>query len=292
MFLPSARVYLSFALVIYLPSFLDGSEKTGGRPSRFVQQWAVWGWYKNRVNLELINTTPLDKDASYIFGLHPHGVLPFGSMINLATAVNGCGLDGEKDPSSPFFGIQIRLLAASFTFYLPLYRDLLLGGGICDAARYCARHILDSGFSLVLVPGGATEALYAGIGQNTLVLKRRTGFVRLALQTGSHLVPCYTFGENDVFATMKTSNPVVKTLMATFQSVFGISLPLLTSIVPRSCKCTTVIGAAIRVPKIDNPDESAVEKYLNIYIEAVTELFNDNKESILGKDSVATLTIL
>jgi hypothetical protein len=90
---------------------------------------------------------------------------------------------------------------------------------------------------------------------------------------------------------MKTSNPVVKTIMSTFQSVFGISLPLLTSIIPRRCKCTTVIGQSINVPRIVCPDDKTVEKYLDIYIVALTKLFDDHKKDILG-DTTAKLTIL
>ena len=36
-------------------------------------------------------------------------------------------------------------------------------------------------------------------GTFNLVLGRRKGFVRLALQTGSSLVPIVSFGENDMF---------------------------------------------------------------------------------------------
>ncbi len=46
-------------------------------------------------------------------------------------------------------------------------------------------------------PGGATEALYASPGRNTVVLKKRLGFVKLAIQKGAYLVPVYAFGENN-----------------------------------------------------------------------------------------------
>ena len=47
------------------------------------------------------------------------------------------------------------------------------------------------------LPGGATEALYAYPGKNTVVLKKRLGFVKLAIQKGASLLPAYSFGENN-----------------------------------------------------------------------------------------------
>lgn len=63
------------------------------------------------------------------------------------------------------------------------------GPHVKSVARYSARKLLDDNTSLLLVPGGATEALYAKPGANTLVLRRRLGFVRLALQTGDTFPP-------------------------------------------------------------------------------------------------------
>lgn len=54
-------------------------------------------------------------------------------------------------------------------------------------------------FSFEDVSGGAEEALDAHPGYHTLTLKSRRGFIREALKTGAHLVPVYSFGENEVF---------------------------------------------------------------------------------------------
>jgi len=59
------------------------------------------------------------------------------------------------------------------------------------------------GQSIMLAIGGATESLYAGPGTMDLVLRRRKGFVRVALQTGASLVPVINFGENDVYSTIR-----------------------------------------------------------------------------------------
>jgi hypothetical protein len=41
-------------------------------------------------------------------------------------------------------------------------------------------------------------------GDNVIYIKKRKGFVHLALQSGAHLVPVYSFGENDSYGQVKT----------------------------------------------------------------------------------------
>jgi hypothetical protein len=55
------------------------------------------------------------------------------------------------------------------------------------------------GQGVVLVPGGAPESLESHPGSYIVQLKSRKGFVKVALQNGSHLVPIYCFGENDIY---------------------------------------------------------------------------------------------
>ena len=190
-------------------------------------------------------------------------------MINFLSNASG---RHEKFP-----GINFRTLAASFVFYIQVYRDLALAGGVVDASRYSARRLLDEGMSLMLVPGGATEALYAKPRANTLVLNKRKGFVRLAIQSGASLVPAYSFGENDMFDQFAVDNSIVQWVKARFQGVFGISLPLLKSIIPRQCSITTVVGAPIEVEKNPNPSDDEVLEVLEEYKAALQDLFDEYK---------------
>jgi hypothetical protein len=61
--------------------------------------------------LQLIKTVELNPKQSYIFGLHPHGILPFGGMVNMITETNNI--------SKLLPGVQFRSLAASICFYVP-----------------------------------------------------------------------------------------------------------------------------------------------------------------------------
>jgi len=52
------------------------------------------------------------------------------------------------------------------------------------------------GSAITIVVGGAEESLHARPGVMELVLKKRHGFIRLAIESGSLLVPVLSFGEN------------------------------------------------------------------------------------------------
>lgn len=257
--------------LIYIYTFVDLSEQSCGKKNPFVRKWRMWEYLKNYFSATLVKTCDLDPKKRYIFGIHPHGILPFGSQVILGHQCPG----GFQDL---FPGIDFRVLAASFCFFIPGYRDLLLWSGFVDAARYSAHRVLNSGLSIALVPGGATEALYADPHKDVVYLSPRKGFIRLALQHGASLVPCFTFNENNTYQQLQTSNRFITWAKFKFQRVFGISLPLITNIIPKRTKVTCVVGEPIDVPKFDDPPKEEVEKYLEIYKEKLVELYNKNKE--------------
>ena len=74
--------------------------------------------------------------------------------------------------------------------------------GYIDCSKESIQYALTQqgkGRAVVLVVGGADEALEAHPGKSVLTLARRQGFVREALKAGAHLIPVYSFGENDIY---------------------------------------------------------------------------------------------
>ena len=57
-----------------------------------------------------------------------------------------------------------------------------------------------------MILGGAAEALDSRPGCQMLTLKGRKGFIRIALETGSQLVPVYSFGETELYEQVLSIN--------------------------------------------------------------------------------------
>jgi 2-acylglycerol O-acyltransferase 2 len=58
--------------------------------------------------------------------------------------------------------------------------------------------------------------------------------------------------------------------------MFGISLPLVTNILPRRTNITVVVGKPLDFPKIEEPSKEDCDKYLSQYIKAVEDLYKEN----------------
>lgn len=140
--------------------------------------------------------------------------------------------------------------------------------------------------------GGAAESLVSAPGTYDLVLGRRKGFVRLALETGAALVPVINFGENDAFHThIPAKGSLLERWQHTSKALFGFTLPLawgtglLTSwgMVPRRVPLVTVVGAPLAVPELegcrhDPKFEEAVDKVHAQYVAALMELWDTYKD--------------
>jgi len=133
------------------------------------------------------------KKRAYLFLYHPHGVISMGANAGLMT--NACHFD------SVFPGIQRHGVTLNVTFWSPLFREWLLALGYIGASKATLTKKLTQGVSVVMVPGGAVEALHAHGSIFRLHICDRKGFVKLCMETGAAAVPCLGFGENHAFET-------------------------------------------------------------------------------------------
>jgi 2-acylglycerol O-acyltransferase 2 len=160
----------------------------GGLWLYFMNHWIIESsikWFP----LNLVRKEKLDWRKQYIFALHPHGMMPWVILP----------IGRGKQWNELFSGIFVRALAASVLFKIPICREGLLWMGVVDASRYNASEALKSGSSISVIVGGSAELLESQPNTDVLILKRRKGFVRLALENGADLVPVYGYGINDLY---------------------------------------------------------------------------------------------
>jgi hypothetical protein len=233
---------------------------------------------------KLHKTTNLDPDKSYIFGQHPHGILAYGTWLGLST--NALGFDRL------FPGIDARVTTLNINFRAPLLREYLLLLGVCSVSKQAIINILNRGKSVVIAIGGGSESLLSAPTKYDLILNRRKGFVRCAVQTGASLVPCITFGEPETYNTiseLRHNHPIrrfqrylERTLGFTIPLAFGRGLFLPWGLLPYPVPLNIVVGAPIEVEKYEASTRGAVfdalvDKYHRQYVTALLELFDGHR---------------
>ena len=221
----------------------------------------------------LHKTADLDPKQPYILSYHPHGVIGMG--VNCTLNTNTAGFR-ELFPGLRRWGVTLREV-----FYFFLVREYILLAGFISADREALESKLRQGDSIVLITGGAAEALYAQSGRFTLYLKRRQGFIKLALETGAAVVPCLGFGENDSFSTLDVAkqDAGLMDLLLRIRKVLRFSTPLVTWPIPRRNPINVVVGAPVHFSK-----GASVEECHKQYVEALTKLYNEHKSKYGHKD--------
>ncbi|RLN67435.1 hypothetical protein BBJ28_00025069 [Nothophytophthora sp. Chile5] len=119
------------------------------------------------------------------------------------------------------------------------------------------------------------QALDARPGTNNIILKKRTGIFRLALHTGTPLVPVFVFGESDLY------------YQELFLSKFKVAPPLVwgtgmlgcpVGVCPRAVPLHVVTGTPISVPLIEDPSEGDVAKYQELYQSELVKLYAEHEQ--------------
>jgi len=287
-FLPWIIAYLLFVL-------FDIAPENGGRRFEFARRASFWKWYSEYFPIKLIKQADLDPSKNYVFGYHPHGVISVGAWTNFVTEAN--------DFSKLFPGITCRLLTLTSNFNMPLYRDYLMAQGCASVSRQSCENILKKGpgHSVIIVVGGAGESLNARPGVYDLVLRKRLGFIKLAVRNGACLCPVFSFGENDIWD--QADNPKggkIWKFQKTMQKLSGWTMPLFHGrglfnydygALPHRRPITTIVGRPIEVEQNENPTDEQLRVVQEKYIKELYNIWDEYKD-IYAKNRVRELTLV
>ncbi|EIW75198.1 diacylglycerol-acyltransferase [Coniophora puteana RWD-64-598 SS2] len=326
----SCMIPIMFGLFLYLCSvpalwpfiatywiwvhYIDTSPAYGTRLSPWFRSLKIWQYFADYYPASYVPSDlyecDLPADRPYVFGYHPHGE---GAMATFAT--EGTGF------SRAFPGIRPHVLTLTSNFKIPLYREIIMALGVSSVSKRSCSNILSgkgwrgapkfgpdgdrlpasAGEAITIVVGGAAESLSARPGTADLTLRKRLGFIKIAIQHGADLVPVFSFGENDIYQQMPNERgTTVYTVQKKFQSVFGFTFPLFhgrgllnynLGLLPYRRRIVSVIGRPIHVERTEKPTTEEVMRIQSLYIEELMRIWNTYKDEF-AKTRTRELSII
>ena len=259
-----------------------------------------WNYVRDYFSASLIKTVDLDPNRNYLIGVHPHGIAPFGSVLNFATE-STCF--SEKFPN-----IKPHLLVMSQSPRLPIWREFILWAGIVSCSENSIKYILNNeggnvkevGQAAFLIIGGISEQYLSAPNQYRLYLNNRRGFARVALETGTCLVPAFSFGENDTYKTLSLENCCIKSMEWIFKILCCNTIRYRTpvfrgrcfSFVPFRKKLTMVIGKPIEVTKVEKPTSEQIDELHDLYVKQLICLYEEHKNTCIEDETKTSFLIV
>ena len=241
----------------------------GGRRISWFAALSIWDDISNAFPISCVLSDPaaLKQDKPYLFCVHPHGILSWGALGTFVRQQSGI--------RAFLPNIDLRVCGITLVFFIPFFRELCLYIGMVSASKQSLAHLAKKRMSAMLVIGGAEETLLANPGRADLILLKRKGFVRAALENGSFLVPCYSFGENDLYYQVS----FMTSFQRLIQKLITFAVPVCWGsfgIIPLFRPVTTVIGQPIPHPARKGSLNDQVDTYHASYVKALERLYKDN----------------
>jgi 1-acyl-sn-glycerol-3-phosphate acyltransferase len=245
------------------------------------QNLKIWETIAEYFNVEIIfEDKSLIRKKSNIYAMFPHGIL---SIAHLFLSTNACNFS-QNIPLPE----RKRSAILDTLFAIPILGKACLQLGGINASRDTLSIALDDNYSFTLYPGGVHEMMLSRRGEHILYLKKRSGFIKLALEHDADIIPIYVFGETSLFNVLHL--PFIENIQSYIETTFMIGLPLFWSdgfipFIPNRVPINIVVGKPIYVAKlidehfagIDTPMETKVD-YIHAYFQTeITRLFDENK---------------
>lgn len=220
-------------------------------------------------------------DQTYVVGLEPHSALPSALPV----------MFNRFCQALPKPLRHIKILATSVVFHLPATRLPWYWLGIRSIDKNTFHSLLAAGNSVCLIPGGVSECMVMQKGQEVMYLRKRTGFVRIALNHGAHLLPVFAFGQSDLYSWWRPGPPFIpQSLVEAIRKRIGF-MPLMMSgrfgtPIPHKVPMHVVFGKPIELPRIESPSDAEIRKYLDLYIAAMEGICENHKHTAGYGDTI------
>ena len=166
-------------------------------------------------------------------------------------------------------------------FYL-YFRELFLCVGTVSSSRKSLNHLLSEpgGVAPVLLLGGVPEMDNWKEDEVRIFLKKRRGFVKMALKHGACLVPTFSFGEAGLYR--QPGPGFIRNFLLDIRKLIGIAPVIFFGkgfvqdtfgILPYRNPVTVVVGKPIHVDKIVDPSDEEINEIHSIYMNDLKNLY-------------------
>lgn len=208
-----------------------------------------------------------------IYIWHPHGLFSCANFYHCAS--------GQTE----FFRkSRTRSVVHHYMKYIPFSQEILSMYNIIFSDYDSMKNTIEAGDSIGIVLGGASEITLTEPNTMKLSIQQKRGIFRLALSTGTPIVPVLVYGENELFQLSK--HPIVEFLQYLVKPLHVVvPVPTYESAIqwasitqePLRKPVQTVVGPAIHVSKVDIPTHEDIEKLRATYFEALRALYDRTK---------------
>lgn len=211
-------------------------------------------------------------DKAIIYAFSPHDMLPFG-VFAFNPILN-------RVPN----GSTMHCLMTSAIFNIPFLKHVYtwVKGKPVDKKTFMGK--LHQNSSFTFCPGGVQEVTLLDKKRPddiVLYLRNRKGFIKLALSTGSPIVPVFGFNLDGTFgywfprgALIEKLSRMIGFLPVIYWGRFGVPFGI-----PHPKRLTVVVGLPIDVPKMGEVTNEKIDEYHQLFVDELIKLFERHKHN-------------
>lgn len=203
-----------------------------------------------------------------LFVWQPHGLISISSLFYNSGLLTSNGYHRNHS------------VLISFWHYIPILGDFARHLNSIPSDASSIRKALNARESVSVMIGGVRDMLDSR--PHVITVPKRNGIYRIALETGTPIVPVLTYGENERFP--RGNHWVFDAINEWLYSNFRVGIPFpswtaLQNWSELSYKSIKPIhsytGAPIEVSKVENPTDTDIDALRKQYVEGVQKLFKE-----------------
>ncbi|GJR02212.1 diacylglycerol O-acyltransferase 2D-like protein [Tanacetum coccineum] len=252
-----------FVVLMFIP--IDENSRWGLALARYIYKYAR-GYFPATLYVEDMNA--FNPDQSYVFGYEPHSVWPIGTGI--LSDLTGFMPTGK-----------VKILASSAVRFIILQLP-----EVPNLSPIIVKSLQISGV-LHAIPEAYVDMdgtnisnkaeLFISFKIRVAFLKARKGFIRLAMENNSPVVPVFAFGQSYVYNWWKPRGKFFLKLARAIKFTPIVFWGTLWSPIPLRRPVLVVVGKPIQFKKNSTPTMEEVQEVHGQFVEALQNLFDRHK---------------